>query len=129
MINFNIDGVQIDVELDNGYYEFIGLDYTGKSWLCRLLKSGNKQGLPVAGYDYKDFKAGVDMATVLNEKHKLIVLDRYTMYLGEGIELIKRIKDKAVIIADVKSEKNYGIFGEMQLIEIEKNRIRLFSAY
>lgn len=127
MEHFRIDGVQIDVELDNGYYEFIGLDYTGKSWLCRLLKSGNKQGLPVAGYDYKDFKAGVDMATVLNEKYKLIVLDRYTMYLGAGVELIKSLKDKAVIIADVKSEKKYGIHGKMIFIELEKNKIRLYD--
>ena len=95
--------------------------------MCRLLKSGNKQGLPVNGYDYSDFKAGVDIKTVLNEKNKIVVLDRYTMYRGAGIEELKSLSGSTLVLIDNKIDCNYGgLYVDLVFIETENKKIKVY---
>lgn len=127
MKNFTIDGINIEIDAEPGIYEFNNLDFSGKSWLCRLLKSGNKQGLPVNGYDYNDFKTGVDIKTVLNEKNKIVVLDRYTMYRGAGIEELKSLSGSTLVLIDNKIEYNYGRLDvDIVFIETENKKIKVY---
>lgn len=120
--------VKLTFNLKNGVYTTSCESGTGKTWLCKVLKQYRSYGEPVASYTYLDYTMGVDIASVLNsEKFKVIMLDRYDMYQGIGVELLKQIKDRAIVIVDTKS----GIHGfnddERCFIELSMNSIEVIG--
>lgn len=65
MFNLNYKPA-ISINLDNGVYLFDNQSATGKTRLCRLLKSCQSYNEPVAAYTYSDFTVGFEISKVLN---------------------------------------------------------------
>lgn len=106
---FSLDNydVKITVNLDNGLYVFDNESASGKSRLCALLKKYRVYGEPVAGYTYADFVNGLDIGTVLRDGYKLVLIDRYDMYLNHAIDRLEAFARSSIVLVDCK----YGFAG------------------
>lgn len=95
--------VEIRVKLDNGIYILNNQSATGKTRLCKQLDRYRAYGEAVASYTYNDYLKGLPIETVLIPgKFKVIMIDRYDMYEGIGIELMKQCMKDSVILVDCK---------------------------
>lgn len=96
---------KIYINLENGVYIFDDESATGKSRLCSLMKEYRGNGrLDIFGYTYID-RYDISFEQVFNKgKTKVVLLDRYDMYLGEAAEWISKYKNDMVILIDCKGE-------------------------
>lgn len=95
----------IKVDLQNGIYVFNSESAIGKTRLYKELRRNQQYGEAVASYSYEDYLLGVPISNVLiPNKYKLIMLDRYDMYSGEGADLISLCKNNSIILIDCKSD-------------------------
>ncbi|MBR5484907.1 MAG: hypothetical protein IKV41_00150 [Oscillospiraceae bacterium] len=81
-----------------GLYNFEDRSSTGKTYLCNLLKAYNRDGEPVWGYTYDDFRNGVSIRKAIEEGYKLVVIDRYDMYYGEMLEDINELAKNCIVL-------------------------------
>lgn len=118
--------VQILVDLEPNVYMFQRLSATGKSRLCKCLKKLCSYGEPVNAYTYEDKLLGIPIESVLvPNKYKVILLDRYDMYIGDGKDLINECRKNSVILIDCKSEFYFADDDEMCSISMSADRIEV----
>lgn len=104
MYENNEFAVNIKVSLDeNGIYVFDSEESIGKTRLFKELRKHQTYGEAVATYTYNDKLLGHSIEDVLvPEKHRLIMLDRYTMYEGDGADLINECAKTSIVLIDCK---------------------------
>lgn len=121
--------VDINIELNNGIYIFDNQAATGKTRLCSLIKEHTRysDNAVASAYTYNDKLDGYDISKVFKDEYKLIVLDRYDMYYGDGIEYIKKFRNKAIILIDCKQEFNLCEYDEICFIEMTHDSIKVVS--
>jgi len=93
---------KITINLTNGLYVFGNKSATGKTRLYKELVKLKAYGNNVAAYTFNDKLLGHPIEDVLNSGAEVILLDRYDMYSGDGVEIIDQIKDKCVLLIDCK---------------------------
>ncbi len=120
--------VLVDIQLNNGIYIFDNESGLGKTRLTKLFKKYQAYGEPVVAYTYNDKLIGVDIASVLNpQKYKVILLDRYDMYEGDGAELILKCAENSIILIDCKNDFSVTVDDEWCTINMEKDKIEVIA--
>ena len=125
---FKLDkySVKIAINLENGIYVFDNESATGKTRLCKLLKEYQAYGEAVASYTYNDKLLGHPISEVLNpSKFKVVILDRYDLYEGDGKELINECAKSMVILVDCKDKFTVTNDEEWCYICMECNKIEV----
>lgn len=116
----------IYINLENGIYLFDNMSATGKTRLCRLLKNCQAYREPVAAYTYNDKLIGLPIEKVLEPgKYKVILLDRYDMYEGDGKELINECAKQSIILIDCKGKFTVTNEEELCTISLEEDKIEV----
>lgn len=127
---FKIDkyNVSVDIQLENGIYVFDNESGLGKTRLAKLFKKYQAYGEPVASYTYNDKLIGIDISNILKpNKFKVILLDRYDMYEGDGAELILKCAENAIILIDCKNDISVTADDEWCTIHMEKDKIEVVA--
>ena len=89
MIILNKYMPEIRIDLSEGLYVFDSQSATGKTRLRKELRKLQQYGESVASYSYEDYQLGMSIDSVLKpSRYKVILLDRYDLYNGEGAERI-----------------------------------------
>lgn len=114
---------RIDINLENGIYIFPLESATGKTFLKQKLNECRTRGENVITYDYQDYINDVSLKERLCKACEVILIDRYDMYKGEGIDAMKEYSDKSIILVDCKSLLN--IPNEPCIMYLEKDRIKV----
>lgn len=93
--------INIDIE-ENGIYIF-DCYCMGKTRMFKCLRRVEPYHDFISTYTYSDKLAGrkIEDALVPN-KYKLIMLDRYDMYNGDGADLINECAKSSIILIDCK---------------------------
>ena len=117
----------ITIDLPNGLYVFDNTSATGKTRLYKELVKLKAYGDNVAAYTYNDKLLGHLIEDVLNSGADIILLDRYDMYCGDGINLIESIKDDTVILMDCKIIPETLPDYEDCFIEMTRDSIEVFQ--
>lgn len=102
MYENNKYSVSIRIRLENGVYVFNKQPATGKTRLAKELRDIQAYDGDAASYTYNDKLLGRTISECFSPRFKVILLDRYDMYNGDGAELIKEYADNAVILLDCK---------------------------
>ena len=119
--------IKLNIELEAGIYKLTSFSGDGKSFLGDVLKDYNMIGEPVMSYNYEDKLHGVPIEIVLTpNKYKVIMLDRYDMYNGDGAKLIEECVNTSVILIDCKSSINIDMDYEYCSLSISKNKIEVW---
>lgn len=92
---------KLTVDLPNGIYCFYPDSGTGKTYLCNYLRGLPSDRYPVFAMTLNDFNLQKNIKIPLDRK--LYVFDRYDMYNGKFIEEMTYLRDKAIVLVDVKS--------------------------
>lgn len=117
---------EIVIDLSNGVYLFNNKSATGKTRLCKELRKNQKYKEDVASYSYDDYLINIPIESVLiPSKYRVIMLDRYDMYNGEGKDLISACKDNTIILIDCKKGLNFGVDYEFCYIEMTDSLIEV----
>lgn len=96
---------KISIQLENGIYIFDNISASGKTRLYKVLRECQAYGEPVASYTYNDKLLGLPIESVLMpNKYKVIMLDRYDMYEGDGASLILKCAENSIILIDCKGD-------------------------
>lgn len=118
--------IKIEINLENGLYAFDGESATGKTRLFRCLRDLQFMGDKILTYTYSDKLNGISLADKLKEKaseSKVIMLDRYDMYLNEeALELLKYSEDR-IILVDCKLIEEMQVVGRWCTIEMTESSI------
>lgn len=118
--------VKIEINLENGIYLFNNESSTGKTRLCKLFKEYQAYGEAVASYTYNDKLLGHSISDILKpNKFKVILLDRYDLYEGDGKELINKCAENTIILVDCKDNFTVTNDEEWCYINMEYNRIEV----
>ena len=96
---FDRKPVKLVIDMEPGLYNFENNSGTGKSYLTFLCKQYNRLGEPVDGYDYPDFEEGRKVPSDV----KLLVVDRYDMFMRQIDKEIFALSEKAIVIVDAKT--------------------------
>lgn len=92
--------IDLDINLDNGAYQFIPDSSTGKTFLYQQLKKYNRFGDPVLGFSYDNSKEDLSL---LDEDYSIVIFDRYDLYSDSIIEdKIRNLATKAIVLIDSK---------------------------
>lgn len=117
---------EIDIQLNNGIYIINSDSAIGKTRLCKELRKQQKYGEPVASYTYDDRLLGMPIENILvPNKYKVIMLDRYDLYEGEGAEGILKCKDNTIILIDCKGEFTVSVDDEWCDINMTEAKIEV----
>lgn len=126
---FEIDSyaVKIKINLENGIYVFDNESATGKTRLCKLLKEYQAYGEAVASYTYNDKLLGRSISEIfIPDKYKVILLDRYDLYEGEGRELINECAKNTIILVDCKDKFTVTNEEDWCSIDMTSNKIEVY---
>lgn len=95
--------IMIHIKLGNGLYVFDSEASTGKTRLFKELRKHQTYGEAISTYTYNDKLLGhrIEDALIPN-KYKVIMLDRYDQYEGDGAELINECAKTCIILIDCK---------------------------
>lgn len=113
---------EINIELDNGIYLFSIESATGKTRLYKALKSVEQHG-DVVAYTYSDTITKLELKTLVNEKTRVIILDRYDMYFNKFADVIEEYKDKAIVLIDCKVNDKIAFDHAYAEVVMEKNKL------
>lgn len=113
---------EINIELDNGIYVFSIESATGKTRLYKALKSVEQHG-DVVAYTYSDTITKLDLKTLVNEKTRVIILDRYDMYFNKFSDVMEEYKDKAIVLIDCKVSDKIAFDHTYAEVVMEKNKL------
>lgn len=91
--------VHLRAELSNGFYLF-SEQSLGKSYLTKLIKRYEIQN--VVAYSYEDYQNAVDLAELLTDKVKLVVVDRYDRFGGYCLSDLVNQAKKSIVLVDWK---------------------------
>lgn len=118
MFQLNTHNYKLDIQLENGLY-IIDSECKGKTFLANLLREYQSYGEPVASYTYNDKLNGKPIESVLiSNKFKLIMIDRYDMYKGDGIDLIEECAKNSIVLMDCKHSDGLSNIDEWCWLEI-----------
>ena len=93
--------VAIEIDLENGVYEFEHQGGTGKTYLCKLLTKLSQEGYPFATVTYKE---GAVVVTGDLETAKLIIFDRLDLYVQSyNMEQMEKLGSHAIVLLVLKS--------------------------
>lgn len=95
--------IKVTVELESGVYRLDTESGSGKTFLAGLFERYREYGARVRAYSYQNFLDGVLIWDVLDpEKYDVVILDRYDMYYGEGVQRMQEVQDRMVVLVDSK---------------------------
>lgn len=118
--------VSINIDLKNGIYIFDNISATGKTRLAKMLKQYESYGEPVTSYTYEDKQRNIPIDNVLkSNKYKLIALDRYDLYKGDGVELIKKCAKTSIILIDCKNDMAFTDIDDWCSIKMSPTTIEI----
>lgn len=118
--------VDLSINLDNGIYVFYGESATGKTRLAKLLRAYGNAGEPVNSYTYADKQTGLPISTVLIPgKYRVIMIDRYDMYRGDGIDLMHECAKDTIILVDCKKDSLFTSITDWCSINMAERRIEV----
>lgn len=111
--------VNIEINLDNGIHTLSSDSATGKTRLFNLLREQETyRNQPIGTYTYEDKLRGIPIESVLiSGKHKLIMLDRYDMYEGDGASLIRKCAKTSIVLIVCKGR--FTVSDEDEWCDIE----------
>lgn len=117
---------KIEIRLENGIYFFNTESATGKTRLYDCLKQIQRWDKDVIAYSYcdvQDHKSLHDMFLDI-PKAKVIMLDRYDMYIGYYSEDLVKLADRCVVLIDCK-KPDFGLSDNDRVcgLEMTKNSI------
>lgn len=128
MYKNNEYAVKLDIQMENGLYVFTDQSAVGKTRLYKELRSHQLDGECVMSYSYTDKLQGINLVDMLNKrKYDVIMLDRYTMYNGDGAEEIVKLRDKSIILIDCKENFNLVDDEEICCIKMTQDKIEVFA--
>ena len=132
MLNYNTSGVQIEIVGETpGIYIFDNMAATGKTRLFYLLRELEQKGESIFTCTYNDILS--NQTDYLDEKLKycldnhikIIMLDRYDMYNGQGANLIWECSTESIIFIVCNAPVNIDAPVDMCFLEADKNKIDL----
>ena len=131
MYSNNTRSPNLNIELEPGIYRFDCESGSGKTRLCKALKDYRVAGEPVISYSYQDSILGLPIDNVLvPNKYKVIMLDRYDMYNGSGVEILGKCVENTVILIDCKGSLKVPkeLYSKVHFccISMDKNEIEVF---
>lgn len=102
MIDLKYHGISVRTSLDSGVYVFPQSSANGKTYLGTILRLLGETDR-VSSYTLEDTSL-FDISVVLNrEKFDLVLLDRYDMYFGVGLDLIQEFGKTGIVLIDCKA--------------------------
>lgn len=122
---------ELDIQLENGIYIFDTESGTGKTRLYWLLRDLMASGEQVYAVTYDDILRGEDIVQMVKRfKPKLIVIDRYHMYIDKNTtKYLQSLSDNAIILVDYKGDENItnksNISDEVCFINMEIDKIEV----
>ena len=120
------NGVKITFHLEKGVYVFPPISATGKTYLAKLVRYSCTAGARVFSYSYTDYYIGLPIAKAFDsEKYDVVILDRYDMYVGEGLAEMKDFSRNGLVLVDCKSEY-LDSCSEICLIALKKDSIDVY---
>lgn len=123
MFQLNTYDYKLDIKLENGLY-IIHPTCKGKTFLAKLLIKYQAYGEPVASYTYADKIHGTPIETILTpNKFKLIMIDRYDMYKGYGIELAEECARNSIVLIDCKYSGGLSDIDKWCYLEVKGDTI------
>lgn len=126
MLVFNKYGTELVFNIENGLYIFDNETATGKTRLYKEIRENQKYGEPIASYSYDDKLLNIPIESVLiPNKYKVILLDRYDMYEGEGAELITECAKSSIVLIDCKGEFTVTNEDDWCTVEMTASRIEV----
>ncbi len=97
------NGLHVSVDLERGIYVFFPYSGTGKSYLASIFRELSPGDKRVTSYTYVDYARNMPIELVLdNSRFDFVVLDRYDMYYGVGVERILRFAENGTVLVDCK---------------------------
>ena len=118
---------EVIINLENGLYQFDSETATGKTRLCELLREYNRAGLPVVAYSYTDWSLGLDLISVVNKfKPKVLMIDRYDMFIGEYSDFLESIQDEIIVMIDCKDMLPFGEYDKVCGIKFTPDKIEVY---
>ncbi len=123
MIQFIAMNRKVCIDLEPGLYHFHPDSATGKTLLLKMVKSlGEKDK---AAITYHDLMLGVDLAKVIAQKPKLLILDRFDLY-DEDAPLLERLKTAdCITLVDYKTERRFCDFDDTCFVTLGKNQLEV----
>lgn len=100
--------VTIDIDLPVGAYSLGHQSSTGKSKLAEYLKLLNRHNEPVYAITYRDSLEISSIKEKIPKDCKVIMLDRYDLYLNKYHSDIQSLSETAVVLIDTKVEPDIG---------------------
>lgn len=95
---------KLSIELEPGVYVFRPISASGKTFIHHTLKDVARKYDTVA-YTYDDYLDDISLEHKINRCNgipKVIMLDRYDMYIGKCDDVIEKYKNKSIILLDIK---------------------------
>lgn len=118
--------IKIHINLENGLYVFDNEASTGKTRLFKALRDCEKSGEQIGTYTYNDKLQNRRLEDVLiPTKYKLIMLDRYDMYNGEGAELINECAKSSIVLVDCKGTFTVSSEDKWCILNMSKDTIHV----
>lgn len=95
---------EIIVNLKPGVYYFDSESATGKTFICKMLARLRMKDVIVITYDNEELiKNEAELDMLINEKNaKLVILDRYDMYVGRFDDVMNRHRNDVIFLVDCK---------------------------
>lgn len=102
-MKINTGGMEVNISLkENGIYIF-DCYCIGKTRLFKCLRQVEPYYESISTYTYNDKLLGRRIEdTLVPNKYKIIMLDRYDMYNGDGADLINKCAESSIILIDCK---------------------------
>lgn len=107
---------KLKINLSNGIYEIYPESGTGKTYLYNYLRELPNGEYPVFAITLNDFNVQKNIEIPLDRK--LYLFDRYDMYNGKFIKEMEYLRDKAIVLVDVKTLID-GLTGCIDTCEIQ----------
>lgn len=112
--------IKVNIDLNNGVYIFSDESATGKTRLYKVLKDIQRWDKDVVAYTYGEYQEGISLSDVLkrNPDCKVVMLDRYDMYIGKFKQEIADYSNKCIVLVDCKYS-NYVVHPDEELCFID----------
>lgn len=129
MISIKRGAIEISINKEPGVYD-LGMDGgTGKTYLAKVLELMREQGiLNCLVLTYKaDMTEEQYIKQICEKEYELIFLDRFILYITEGIcRELERVSKKSIVLMDLKDVTRYTepTLGDAE-IELSLGRIEV----
>lgn len=123
---FSIEDVRIPIKimLQPGIYTCGNISANGKTRLLNLCKEYYIAGFPVYGYTYNDFLNHTPF--VIQEKTRLVVIDRYDMFKEQLVPQFDNYPD-VIFIVDCKTDCEALEDSQECYINMESDKVTVWS--